>query len=1083
MSTQTTKEAKIKGKAKAVKSVKSFSKPSKTVKTLDKSDPLIFNAFSWHADDGQEDFTYSYPTAEDVEKYEFTVHIFGKTEAGQSVALHVKNFRPTFFLRIHDKPMDMTLYYEISEWMSGLLSAKSSVDFNKQGNPRWHRFGNHLCDDTKKPIVTGKTLWGFTNETQYTYYKFEFKSHWAYRTVLNQLKYNRKGRKIRDRETGQDLIDEQGNPVLDETKRVPEDFGNYQLFDVIDPLLRFAHVKNLHTAGWIQVEGKHRRVPYRKSTRCDLEFDTEYNYVEGLERELICLELLEMAYDIEVYSHDETFPKPEILENVCFQIGVTFKRYKDKEIQEKIVLHYGCPCDPVDGIQIITYPTEAALLMGFRDLILARDPDLIYSWNGDGFDSQYLFKRAEICNIYKQFCDISKINGFPCRIVKQKFSSSAAGDNEYLRIEKLPGRLNLDIMIFVKKDMVKYDSYKLDNIAKEKLKTEEKRHVSPKQIFRWYKARDSARCAEIADYCAQDTTLVQLLVDKIDVVTQLFEMANITYTQVGDLLSRGQSVKVYSQITKAAFEKGFFTPFIEIKDEGKPMGAIVLEPMVGAYREPVSVLDFASLYPTIMMAYNMCYSTLVLDSQFDNLPGVVYDDIEWEDEHKRKIRARFAQGVTSIIPELQRYMFTSRKRVKKMIKDLKVKEWSEEKQAMIEVFSDPLRARVLSGRELAIKVSMNSIYGFTSGFNLRLPLLTGAVTGCGRRMINQTKHFMEKVFPQICVDQGWTKEKPNLTTIGGDTDSVFILFSGFSIMETISLSKKAEVLLTEQVFNREPIAMEYEKVYLPYVLIKKKNYIGMKYSNDDKKSELDYKGIALKRRNYCPYVKTIYQDVIDVVMADIQSGPERAVDVVRQHLLKLENYDLPMKDLVITASLKSPKSYKNDNLPHVQLYKRMKDRDEGSAPTIGDRFGFVIVEDFSRSVELSARSEDPTFAEENNIKFDALFYLNNQVRKPITKFLQILDQGPQVDKVFTTTEALIRWKQDHAVQDGFRKRNNLQDISSFFGGNKSNEGTPKAPVKKDATAVIPARFIPKQKKSVMVQKSKITSFFGTACDD
>ena len=52
-----------------------------------------------------------------------------------------------------------------------------------------------------------------------------------------------------------------------------------------------------------------------------------------------------------------------------------------------------------------------------------------------------------------------------------------------------------------------------------------------------------------------------------------------------------------------------------------------------------------------------------------------------------------------------------------------------------------------------------------------------------------------------------------------------------------------------------------------------------------------------------------------------------------------------------------------------------------------------------------------------------------------------------------------------------------------IGGNKSNEGTPKAPVKKDATAVIPARFIPKQKKSVMVQKSKITSFFGTACDD
>jgi hypothetical protein len=262
----------------------------------------------------------------------------------------------------------------------------------------------------------------------------------------------------------------------------------------------------------------------------------------------------------------------------------------------------------------------------------------------------------------------------------------------------------------------------------------------------------------------------------------------------------------------------------------------------------------------------------------------------------------------------------------------------------------------------------------------------------------------------------------------------------------------------------------------------------MKYTNDDKKAELDYKGIALKRRNYCPYVKTIYQDVIDVVMEDIKEGPERAVDVVRTHLIKLENYDLPVTDLVITASLKSPKSYKNDNLPHVQLYKRMKERDEGSAPTIGDRFGFIIVEDFSKSTELSARSEDPLYAEENGIRFDALFYLNQQVRKPITKFLQILGQGEVVDKVFCKSEAIIRMRQDDAVQDGYRKRNNLQKIDGFLvkkgaidNGTKTTEQQATNGLKA-IPDVIPARFMPKQKKppkGAPTQKTKITAFFGT----
>lgn len=372
----------------------------------------------------------------------------------------------------------------------------------------------------------------------------------------------------------------------------------------------------------------------------------------------------------------------------------------------------------------------------------------------------------------------------------------------------------MDLMIWVQRNKPpdKYPSYALDVVAETEI-GQNKHDVDYKDIFAAYRTGIQERCTEVGDYCCQDAVLVQKLCIKMDVLTQMFEMSNITDTPPMYLLQKGQQIKVFSQIAKKALQKGFLVPLADDRDEGSFTGAIVLEPDIGQYLTPVAVLDFASLYPSIQVAYQVCYSTIVLvqcrnckvgeapclrsrgHACMDNLPGIEYVTIEWDDEvyvfreastRRKQIfknideakkfspkkdivaniarndpneditwrlekihhRYRFAQGQPSVIPDLQVELKKNRKAVRRMMGPL---EHSKDPE-------DQLRYRVLNGRQLAIKVSMNSIYGFTSAFMLNLMALSAAVTAKGRQMIEQTRTFMETRFESLAFANRWTKE-------------------------------------------------------------------------------------------------------------------------------------------------------------------------------------------------------------------------------------------------------------------------------------------------------------------------------------
>ncbi|CAG8814983.1 21783_t:CDS:2, partial [Gigaspora rosea] len=125
----------------------------------------------------------------------------------------------------------------------------------------------------------------------------------------------------------------------------------------------------------------------------------------------------------------------------------------------------------------------------------------------------------------------------------------------------------------------------------------------------------------LAIYCLKDAYLPQRLMDKLMCLINYLEMARVTGVPFGYLLSRGQQIKVISQLYRKAIEQDFVIPArknVEGMDEPFE-GATVIDPEKGFYNVPITTLDFSSLYPSIMMAHNLCYTTLVDQREIENL--------------------------------------------------------------------------------------------------------------------------------------------------------------------------------------------------------------------------------------------------------------------------------------------------------------------------------------------------------------------------------------------------------------------------------------------------------------------------------
>jgi DNA polymerase elongation subunit (family B) len=552
--------------------------------------------------------------------------------------------------------------------------------------------------------------------------------------------------------------------------------------------------------------------------------------------------------------------------------------------------------------------------------------------------------------------------------------------------------------------------------------------VSPKDIFRMTNEGPTAR-AVIAKYCIQDCNLVQHLFSKVDVVTDLVEMSKLCSVPMSFLIFRGQGIKLTSYVAKKCREKGVLMPVINkgSKDDGYE-GAIVLEPKCGLYLDnPIAVGDFASLYPSSMLSENLCPSSKVWtkiydlagnlvtetgtkkdqsnDYLYDNLPGYEYVDIRFDTfryyRKNPKARAekikngyklcRFAQPLhvktgaseKAIMPSILQELLKARKDTRKQI----------------EKTDDDFMKNVLDKRQLAYKVTANSLYGQlgakTSTFYE--PDIAASTTATGRLLLTYAKRVVEECYGDTTIDTKYGLINTKAEYVYGDTDSVFFTFNlqdketGDKIIGTKALELSIEIAKEAchnvSKFLKQPHDFEYEKTFLPFCLLSKKRYVGILYEHDPNKGKRKEMGIVLKRRDNAPIVKDVYGGVIDILMKE--RDIKKALDYVDKCLQELVDGTVPIEKLIITKSLRS--FYKNpQQIAHKVLADRIGAREPGNKPTSGDRVPFVYIVNPNKKALQGEKIETPTFIRDNNIQIDYSFYITNQIMKPLLQLFGLV---------------------------------------------------------------------------------------------
>ena len=830
----------------------------------------------------------------DTYQQEYVVHITGCNPSGHRVSLHVTGYRPTYYVLLK-------MIYQDDD----VIKTIRSIDN-----------GRTLKNVASQRVVMRKKFVGQHLDEHGEHKLFPFLEL----SLTNTFAFHK-------------------------TKSAIAAAG-YALYESnADPISRFAHIKDINMAGWIEFEED--GLECAELTTAQYDFTLHMDKITGVECDDMA-PFLQMSFDIECYAKlrdngKRQFPRAELLGDKIIQIGSVFKRMgagDDTVYRNMIVLG---ECDPIEGTEVISCETEIELLLEWTKLVQRMDPGIVIGHNIWGFDMAYMFQRAKLLGIEKTFGLLSRTRGEVCSIDETILESKAFSTNN-MKILDMPGRVQIDTYNAIKMDH-KLRQYTLNFVSK-KFLGDQKDDIDPEQISPMHDAGVGPRTV-VAEYCIQDCMLPLRLVEKLCIGIGTIQMANICWVPFQYILNRGQQVRVFSQILRIARIEGFLVPVTKATT-GDYGGGLVLEPTVSYVTEdPIVVLDFASMYPNAIIELNICYTTMKADGSFD----------------------KTKEGV---LPRILKSLLGARKVAKKEMKN-----------------ATGFLKDVYNCKQKAIKVSCNSVYGFLAAQKLQCLPMAAAVTARGQEQLRATKAYVEK--------------KYDCDVIYGDTDSVFVRFNREGRVGTeaidycIKMGETAAADITKNVFPSINVVLEYEKTFMPFLIYKKKKYAAVQYNSSSKdKVGVVFTGVEVQRRDLCPFAATVINAMYSAVLLD--SDIDKAKAIASRGMKRLRDQDVPVDELYLTTNVKPSSSYKNpaDNMV-CRLVAKATSRDPGNVPQNGDRVKYMFIESKGTKVIDCVELYDHVI-KNKRVKVDYAQYIERQLEKPLTRILTAVGAGDVMKK-------------------------------------------------------------------------------------
>ncbi|MEW5936269.1 MAG: DNA polymerase domain-containing protein [Candidatus Thermoplasmatota archaeon] len=478
---------------------------------------------------------------------------------------------------------------------------------------------------------------------------------------------------------------------------------------------------------------------------------------------------------------------------------------------------------------------EKEIIEWFETLVRKEDPDIITGYNIDGYDIPILLKRAEH----------HKIKGL--RLARDGGEVRSAGE----RFWRAHGRIFADAWWSAKMEL-RPKQETLDAVAKQVL-GEGKGEIDPSNIDEeWARSRE-----RVIEYCIKDAELSLRILERIAVLEKAMDLATVSKLPLDDVLNGRTSTLIDSILIREADRQGVAVPMMRHEKRTKQIeGGYVHSIEPGIYPW-VIVLDFRSMYPNLIIAKNICFTTLDKEGSIESPIGVRFLS---PDVHG------------GILP--------------KILRELMV--WRDETKAKMRAARSEEERRYYDGLQNAIKTLMNAFYGvFASAFyRFTNPKIGESITTFARE-------HTTGIIAQL--------ESEGLKVVYGDTDSVFVQ----SPAETLDGSVEFGKALSKR-YSKEGAVLEFERLLNPmFSHGVKKRYVGRVVWPEE---TVVVRGYETRRTDAFDY----QSESLDIVFERILSNdPQGAVDAAKSAVRDCAEGKVALEKLVVSRTCREFKAYKD----------------------------------------------------------------------------------------------------------------------------------------------------------------------------
>ncbi|CAG8497514.1 9446_t:CDS:10, partial [Ambispora gerdemannii] len=649
--------------------------------------------------------------------------------------------------------------------------------------------------------------------------------------------------------------------------------------------------------------------------------------------------------------------------------------------------------------------TEKSILNYLLAIIARTDPDVLIGHNFIGFDLDILLHRMKEHKV-QEWSKIGRLH----RSIWPKLQSGAGGMSESTYDEKavVSGRLICDTYLNARELKIKSKNYTLTDLASSQLHIERK-EIDFAKVDTYFSSTDSL--TELIFSCQKDAQITCQLMFKLQILPLTKELT----TEAGNLWSKtltGSRAERNEYLLLHEFHKNkYICPDKHYKgrennqenlngntsSRRKPAysGALVFDPKTRLYDKYVLMLDFNSLYPSIIQEYNICFTTNKLES------------LEESDENTEIPDSNVPRG---ILPKLLAYLVERRKGVKRLMKDPNI---SETQRTQFDI------------RQQALKLTANSMYGCLGFTHSRFYAkeLAMLITSKGREILQNTRDFAES---------------EQMDVIYGDTDSIMINTNETDLDKARELGYNLKKKINQRY---KLIEIDLDAVYERLLLLKKKKYAAIVVETKNGKliRKPEMKGLDLVRRDWCELAQDVSKYALDQILSF--SDREEILENIHKYLTyvaeQTRSEAYPLEKFIINKNLtKNPTEYADTKAqPHVQVaLRRMKNN---QSARVGETIPYIICKanESNKNDNFASRAYHPDEIKNcESLKIDSEWYLNTQIHPCVTRLCEPLEGTDSVRiaaSLGLETQKFRSGNYSSSYEDKFKNEERFADVEKF----------------------------------------------------